>query len=342
MRGANRTEMAMTKMRARALSRVTSITATAMLACAVANCGEASPGNVSFAGTPGTPSGAGVVATTDGAGSSDGAGTIDAPAPCPTGTMSANGSCVPTCSDACPARAGGCQTGICAVLDGGHTCVYGSAPDGTACAVSDGGAATGVCAAGACTVVPPTCANAGLACGRFGACSDTSGTPACVCTSDLTGAACDTCAPIANIVPDTFGLQGQHHTVTVFPGAIITSQLPRIPTPNAEGIVSVGQVVYSPSPAKLTIAFSRCPGDVTSFWKTEMVPSGATPIYPCEGETTLTETNLRWIEGTTPGFGDCSLPPGDGPWYVNIKVDYDPSIGCATQLGRCAINFQWN
>jgi hypothetical protein len=254
-------------------------------------------------------------------------------AECAAGTHLDNGSCI--ADTACmPTSCGG--HGECSAGDGAIACACEGGYAGTNCSACAAGFQDND-GSGTCT---PDCASAG-ACGAHGTCSDQSGAPTCNCTHGTTGADCGACVtPTARIVMDVFGRVGQHHTIDVQPGDIVVAELPT-DTVAGGGYVGGGEVSFAQVPgvpgngARFTLAFSRCPGDMTSF-------SGGQS--PCFGETTNpVGLNMRWSNGTAMHWSRCHLPPADGPWYANLEVDYDPQVeDCLRVFGRCVINWQWN
>jgi hypothetical protein len=185
----------------------------------------------------------------------------------------------------------------------------------------------------------------GLHCGAFGACSEASGSPTCECNSAMTGASCDQCAaPAGRLVWDTIGGAGNHHTIAIAPGDIVVAQLPSLPVtsngPQAAGSWSFAEVPSVPD-GWYKLAFSRCPGDMSAFAETQN--RAAANGTPCAGDFVSRTGLLSWVETGAPNNFHCYLPPGEGPWYVNLRVDPAAVTACQEEVGhQCVINWQWN
>ncbi|MGE0400381.1 MAG: hypothetical protein AB7T06_26940 [Kofleriaceae bacterium] len=184
---------------------------------------------------------------------------------------------------------------------------------------------TGICA--------PACA---MQCGRFGQCDDSTGAIVCTCNGGTTGATCDACdATTATILDDTFGGTGAH-TLDVTPNVTIVAMLPSAAT----GELRFNMITGMPTEGsqKFTLAFSRCPADLT-YADSQRVGG----MTPCMLQTTsATGGSIHWTQ-TPPQTGtECLLPPGDGPWYANLKVEYSLLIETCDDAGPCKMSWQWN
>lgn len=185
----------------------------------------------------------------------------------------------------------------------------------------------------------------GLECGAFGACNEASANPTCTCNSAMTGAVCDQCsAPSGNLVWDTVGTAGNHHTIGISPGDIVVAQLPALPVtsngPQVAGTFSFAQVPFVPE-GRYMLAFSRCPGDMSAFAATQNRATAAGT--PCAYEFLFRSGQLSWTETGAPNDFHCYMPAGEGPWYANLRVHPDDIAACQTEAGRqCVINWQWN
>lgn len=249
---------------------------------------------------------------------------------CDPGTHADGDTCVEDTT--CMANTCGAH-GTCSIVSGAINCACDAEYTGPNCGACAAGfqdhGATGTCSA--------ACA---AQCGRFGQCDDSSGTIACTCSAGTTGDTCTTCeASTATIVNDTFGGRGQHHTLDVTPGSIVVAELPSLGGA-ASGDITFGQIAGMPSAGsqKFTLAFSRCPGDLT--YAQDQVVDGAKPCYFYT--TNVAGGSIRWIESGTEAANQCLLPPGDGPWYANLKVEFGLSIETCDDAGPCKIDWQWN
>ena len=249
---------------------------------------------------------------------------------CDAGTHLDNGACIEdtTC------MAGTCSGhGTCAVVNGATACTCDTEYTGPNC----GACAAGFQDHGAMGTCMPACATQ---CGAFGLCDDSTGAIACTYTAGTTGDRCEACTPpTATIVNDTFGGRGEHHTLDITPGAIVVAPLPS-PGATGGGEISFGQIAGMPSAGsqKFTLAFSRCPGELT--WASEQFEGNA---KPCVLETTsVTGGTIRWTEAGAQTATTCLLPPGSGPWYANLKVGFALSIETCDDAGPCKIDWQWN
>ena len=259
---------------------------------------------------------------------------------CPAGMHADSGGCAvdTTClSSTCNGH------GTCSVVSNAVSCACDAAYGGESCSDCAAGyqdnAGAGACAQG--------CAQSGLACGNFGSCSDATGTPTCDCEHGATGSSCESCmAPTDHLVWDTFGRAGEHHFIDVAPNDIVVAMLPTDTVGNGGyaggGEVTSGRVPTTPPGAKFTMAFSHCPGEVTSFARSEVVLG---QYYPCMVETTNPAyINVKWGWDGPVVATRCHLPMNEGPWYVNLKVEFDAASQqeCLSVAGRCAIDWQWN
>ena len=80
---------------------------------------------------------------------------------------------------------------------------------------------------------------------------------------------------------------------------------------------------------------------MSAFAATQNRPN--TAESPCGYQFLLRTGLLSWAETGAPNNFTCYLPPGDGPWYANLRVHPDDVTACQAEAGRqCVINWQWN
>lgn len=225
--------------------------------------------------------------------------------------------------------------------NGNGTCEIAENATLCACNTGYGGANCEQCAAGFQDVggICEEIVCGGLVCGAFGTC-DANNT-SCVCNSNMTGAECNTCgAPTDNgrLVWDTFGGPGQHHTIAISPGDTVVAMIPTLPTTQIVGNLSFAEVPNVPD-GKYWVTFSRCPGDINEL-RTAQTQGQASP---CGGYFFGRTGRIDWRETNGPNPFQCYLPPGDGPWYANIRVEPEYVQQCQDEVGtQCVINWQWN
>lgn len=223
--------------------------------------------------------------------------------------------------------------GTCSVVGDELDCACEEGYTGTNC----GGCAAGFQDHGNTGVCSPACA---MQCGRFGQCDDSSGTVMCTCNGGTIGDTCNTCdTTTAMILDDTFGAAGTHNTLDITPGITIVAPLPSLGGA-ASGTLAFNMIAGMPNRGsqKFVLAFSRCPADLT-YADSQRVMG----MKPCMLETTsVNGGSIRWIETGFQSSTECLLPPGDGPWYANLKVDYSLTIEMCDDAGPCKIDWQWN
>ncbi|APV50810.1 hypothetical protein BWI17_14605 [Betaproteobacteria bacterium GR16-43] len=122
-------------------------------------------------------------------------------------------------------------------------------------------------------------------------------------------------------------------------GVIGATKVPHLSGNRISGILMSGETsaAYTPNPAVMTMAFSKCPGDL-SYHTQQIDPTYGDVCYL--RAMNLNYNELMWTTSTgaivPPGM--CRLPEAGGPWYINVRYEHN---GCAYGAPSCGTALQW-
>lgn len=138
----------------------------------------------------------------------------------------------------------------------------------------------------------------------------------------------------AGTLSGQFGGQGAWQQPMLASTSIIAFPLPTVPSPSTAALITLSQTANTPSPLKIELAISPCPGDF-EWGKTNQKLYGITPCY--QETTNPSGLDVKWNTVARNYFNRCDAVPSLGPWYVSLRLTY-PSC----PFGGCGMSIQWN